>query len=181
MLGAVDWLIERGYAPGSIGVLGASMGGAVALRAAALESSIGAVVADSAFADFASMIAARFTRLSGLPRCFLPGALAIGRRFAGADLARVRPLDDAAVLRGRPVLIVHGDADPFIPVVHAQALAAASGASLWITRSGRHIGSYAAAPEAYAARVIGFFARHLLGECRADAQAANDARWLRAA
>ncbi len=56
MIGAVDYLLDRGYAPGAIGVLGASMGGVAALHAAVGDEAIGAVISDSAFADFGEMI-----------------------------------------------------------------------------------------------------------------------------
>jgi fermentation-respiration switch protein FrsA (DUF1100 family) len=75
----------------------------------------------------------------------------------------VRPVEHALALRGRPVLIVHGQFDPFIPVAHARALAEAAAAPLWITPSEHHIGSFTHDPAAYAERIAGFFRAHLLG------------------
>lgn len=46
VLGAVDWLIDRGYNAGRIGVLGSSIGGAAAIAAAGVEPAIGAVATD---------------------------------------------------------------------------------------------------------------------------------------
>ncbi|HUG24197.1 alpha/beta fold hydrolase [Piscinibacter sp.] len=54
VLGAVDWLRAQGHS--RIGLLGASMGAATALMAAAHEPAISALVVDSPFADFAQMI-----------------------------------------------------------------------------------------------------------------------------
>lgn len=159
VLGAVDWLRAQGVL--RIGVLGASMGGACGLLAAADEPAIGALVADSAFADFGQMIERQFRRLSRLPACVLPGALAIGRALTGVALPRVCPLAAARRLTGRPCLLIHSAGDRFVPAADACRLAAAAGAELWITDSPGHIGSYRALPEAYADRVTGFFVQHL--------------------
>ncbi|HEX2009858.1 MAG TPA: alpha/beta fold hydrolase [Roseateles sp.] len=159
VLGAVDWLQRQGHGP--IGVLGASMGAASSLLAAADEPAIRALVADSAFADFGQMIQRQYRKLSHLPGFVLPGALAIGRLLTGVALQRVRPLDAAARMAGRPCLLIHSEGDRFIPAVDAQRLAAAAGGDLWITPTQGHIGSYRAEPAAYTERVLGFFAQHL--------------------
>jgi dipeptidyl aminopeptidase/acylaminoacyl peptidase len=164
VLGAVDWLRSQGYAPARIGVLGASMGAATALLAAADEPAIAAVVADSPFADFGTMIERQFRKLSGLPALFLPGTLAIVRLLTGVDLQRVRPVEHAPALAGRAVLVVHSEGDRFIDVADARAIAAASGAELWTTPTHAHIGSYSAGPAGYAARVVKFFETALKGE-----------------
>lgn len=57
--GAVDWLLNKGFAPGSIGVLGVSLGAASAVGATADEPRIGALVTDSAFAEFCPVLQAR--------------------------------------------------------------------------------------------------------------------------
>lgn len=161
VLGAVDWLRARGHA--RIGVLGASMGAASTLLAAADEPGIRAVVADSAFCDFGQMIERQYRKLSHLPGFVLPGALAIGRALTGVALQTVRPLEAAARLgrASRPCLLIHSAGDRFIPPVDAERLAAASHGELWITQSQGHIGSYRAQPAAYTERVLGFFAQHL--------------------
>lgn len=159
VLGAVDWLRAQGHT--RVGVLGASMGGASTLLAAADEPAIAAIVADSAFADFGQMIQRQFRKLSRLPGCVLPAALLISRALTGIALQHVRPLDAAARLAGRPCLLIHSLGDRFVPAVDAERLAEAARAELWITESDRHIGSYSAAPEDYTQRVLGFFSRHL--------------------
>lgn len=161
VLGAVDWLRAQGHA--RIGVLGASMGAASTLLAAAEEPAIQAVVADSAFCDFGQMIERQYRKLSRLPGFVLPGALAIGRALTGVALQTVRPLEAAARLglARRPCLLIHSAGDRFIPSEDAERLARAAGGELWITASDGHIGSYRAQPAAYTERVLGFFAQHL--------------------
>jgi uncharacterized protein len=70
VLGAVDWLGQHGFAPGQIGVLGASLGGAAAIGAAAAEPAIGAVATDASFAEFAPLVERDWERASGLPHFF---------------------------------------------------------------------------------------------------------------
>jgi dipeptidyl aminopeptidase/acylaminoacyl peptidase len=159
VLGAVDWLRAQGHA--RIGVLGASMGAASTLLAAADEPAIAAVVADSAFADFGQMIQRQFSRLSRLPGFVLPGTLAICRMLTGVSLQRVRPLEAATRLAGRPCLLIHSAGDRFIPCADAEQLAAVTRAELWITPTEGHVGSYRATPAAYSKRVLAFFAQHL--------------------
>lgn len=159
VLGAVDWLRAQGHA--HIGVLGASMGAASTLLAAADEPAIEALVADSAFADFGQMIERQYRKLTRLPAWVLPGALAIGRALTGVQLRQVRPVDAARRLAGRPCLLIHSAGDRFIPSADSRRLASAAGADLWITNSLGHVGSYRAEPAAYTERVLGFFEQHL--------------------
>ena len=161
VLGAVDWLRGQGFGVGHIGVFAASMGGAGVLRAALREEAIGPLVLDSTYADFATMIEGQFSALTGLPRLFLPGALAASRWLIGADVRGIRPVDDAKALHGRPVLVIHADGDPFVPVAHARRLALAAQGELWVTPGEHHLASFRDAPVRYVQRVAGFFDQHL--------------------
>ncbi len=157
ILGAVDWLLGRGYAPGTIGVLGLSMGGVAGIGAARAEPAIGALVVDSSCADFLAMLREHFRSYSKLPHFFLPGALLIGCLLTGVQLQRLRP---AELLRGmarRPVLVIHARGDALVPATHAQALAEAGSGALWLTDGAQHLGSFAADPPAYCACVGQFF------------------------
>jgi len=174
VLGAVDWLRGRGHQ--RIGLLGASMGAATSMFAAADDAGIAAVVADSPFADFGQMIERQYRRLSHLPTCFLPGALALGRLLTGVDLPRVRPLEAARALSGRPMLVIHSARDPFIPVADAWAIAGSAQADLWVTDSDGHLGSYRTDPAAYTERVVTFLRRHLLARALSHDMSHDHAR-----
>ena len=137
------------------------MGAASALLAAADDTVIEALVADSAFAHFGTMIERQFRQLSGLPSFFMPGALALGWCLTGHRLADVSPLAAAASLIGRPLLVVHSQGDRFVSVDDAVAIAGAAAAECWITDTEGHIGSFVAAPALYTERVVSFFAQHL--------------------
>ena len=172
VLGAVDWLRGRGHQ--RIGLLGASMGAATSMFAAADDPGVAAVVADSPFADFGVMIERQYRRLSHLPNCFLPGALALAHLATGVDLRRVRPLEAARALCGRPMLVIHSGGDRLVPVADARAIADSARADLWVTDTGGHLESYRADPEAYTKRVIAFLREHLVAPApaRADARIA---------
>lgn len=162
IMGAVDWLKGRGFRPGSVGVLGVSMGAAASILATAADPDIGALVADCAYAEVESIIRREWRGASGLPEFFLPSTLAIGRLMFGADIAASRPVDVIGSIAPRPVLLVHGSADALIPVAHAQQLKAADpSAELWVVPGAGHAGSYGADPQAYVERVAGFFERAL--------------------
>lgn len=162
VLGAVDWLLARGFAPQHIGLFGASMGGACAIGALAHDTQlVGPVVLDSAFADFDEMMQRNFSRLSGMPQWLLPSTLWWSRRLLQADLRRLRPADELARCTPRPLLVVHARDDPFVALDHAHALARAGRGGLWITDGRHHLSAYRDAPSQYIERVAGFFEAHL--------------------
>jgi dipeptidyl aminopeptidase/acylaminoacyl peptidase len=161
VLGAVDWLLAHGYTPGAIGVLGASMGGVAAIGAAGEEPAIGALISDSACADFQAMIQIHLQRRSKLPRFFIPLVLLMGRVLSGEDLARLRPAELLERLKQPPVLIIHAGGDRLVPLNHAYALARAGDGALWLTRGPSHLGSYGADQRVYSQRVIEFFEQAL--------------------
>ncbi|MBX6312306.1 MAG: alpha/beta fold hydrolase [Isosphaeraceae bacterium] len=102
---------------------GRSMGAAIALRAAADDPRLAALVLEAPYADLRTAVAGWLARLR------LPGRLAglillRARRLAGVSLARPRPIDLAPRVRV-PVLILHGTADPIVPSHEARRLAAA--------------------------------------------------------
>jgi pimeloyl-ACP methyl ester carboxylesterase len=163
VLGAVDWLLARGFAAHHIGLFGASMGGACAIGALAQDPQlVGPLVLDSSFADFDAMMKSNFSRLSGMPRWLLAPSLWWSRRYLNADLRRLRPADELARCSRRPLLVVHARNDPFVAVHHAHALARAGDGGLWITEGRHHLSAYRDAPALYLERVAGFFEAHLV-------------------
>jgi uncharacterized protein len=133
---AVRWLRGAGYR--FVAVVGWSMGGTAALRYAGLGGDADAVVSVSApglwfergtrpmrrvhwmFEHRTGRAAARVlrrTRISPHGWQTLPAA----------------PAEVAGAIAPRPLLIVHGDADPYFPLRHVEALAAAApSADVWI-------------------------------------------------
>lgn len=163
VLGAVDWLTtSQGIPPGSIGVLGISMGAAASIGAARRDPAIGAVVADSGFAEVSSLADRHWKAASGLPQIVLPTTKLAAKLLFDVDLDRARPVDEVRELR-TPLLLIHDRDDPFTPAFHSRLMAdAAQGkAELWDVPCGGHAEAYVVAPKPYVDRVAGFFDRHL--------------------
>lgn len=164
VLGAVDWLVARGTAPGKIGVLGLSLGAAASIGAAAAEPAIGALVTDSAFADINTLIADQWEEASGLPRPFLYAALLMARLMTGADLTQAQPVRELAALAPRPLLLIHCAADDYVPAANLDALQAAyPAAAAWLIEGAQclHSEGFNVDPDAYTARLVEFFAAAL--------------------
>ena len=160
--GAADWLKAQGIKPGNIGVLGISLGAASSIGAAADDRDIAAVVSDSCFASIQPVLQSQWDEYSGLPDLFFRSILLISRLLYGCDIAASRPVDDIARIAPRPVLIIHSNADQFIPVKNAEELEAAyPGAEYWIVDGPEHARIYNAVPAAYSQKVIEFFKRNL--------------------
>jgi alpha/beta superfamily hydrolase len=162
-LGAIDYVVDRGVPLERIGLLGFSLGAAVALLVAAKEPKIAAVVSDSAWLDsVVELQSVPFFRFY-LPSWFaLPIAL-MGRIFFGADFSKVRPVKVVGRI-SQPVFFIHGQQDRVISFQETQELYKASGNPedrIWIVPGTDHVASYARQPEEYSAKVISFFRRHL--------------------
>jgi uncharacterized protein len=160
--GAVEWLLEQGYATGGIGALGVSMGGAATIGAAAESRAIGAVAADATFADIEPVIRRVWPVVSGLPTALWPPTRWMGRLMFGFDLGGSRPVHDLPRLSGRPLLLIHGEADRLVPVRNVRVLAARHGAAeVRVVPGADHARSFFADPRAHVATVAAFFDRSL--------------------
>jgi fermentation-respiration switch protein FrsA (DUF1100 family) len=147
-----------------VGVVGFSMGAAVAIMAAAREPAIAALVADSSFTTVAEVVAHGVRRTLGIPPAPLVHAAdeVLARRH-GYRFTRVRPIDAVGAVAPRPILIIHGACDSTVPAEHARRLFAAAGQpkDLWVAEGAEHCGAYFVDRAAYCARVNAFFAQHL--------------------
>lgn len=128
---AVNLLLKRGFKPGRIGIHGTSYGSATALLSTAAIPEVGAVVADSAFADIRDIMDAQIEDRTVIPawvaRLFLrPGNAFVARVLYSLDLAEILPERAVPDIAPRPILFIHGSDDPTIPVEHAYRLKAAS-------------------------------------------------------
>ena len=143
---AVNLLLSRGFSPGRIGIHSGSYGAAAALLSTAAIPEVGAVVADSAFADVRDLMDAQIEDRTGIPawvaRFFLrPGNAFVAQVLYPLDLAEIPPERAVPAIAPRPILFIHGSDDPTIPVEHAYRLKAASknpADELWILEGYGH-------------------------------------------
>ena len=134
---ALQTLIARpDIDPDRIVVLGQSLGGALAISAVAqskLRNHIKAVVVDSAFSSYSAITREKMADFwLTWPFQWIPW-LTIDDGFSPVKaIVKISPI---------PVLIIHNQQDPIIPVHHAKRLynAAHEPKELWIQSSGRHI------------------------------------------
>ncbi len=142
---AVEWARSLGYA--RVVTVGFSMGGSVVLRHAALhrgrtEARTDAVVAVSAPARWFYRGTAPMRRLHWVvtrPTGRMVGRLGLGTRIHPHDWDPIplSPVESVPLIAPTPLLIVHGDRDPYFPVDHPRMLAEAAsaqgaGAELWL-------------------------------------------------
>ncbi|HEX8341861.1 MAG TPA: alpha/beta hydrolase [Tepidisphaeraceae bacterium] len=122
---AADWLkAHRSAAARRVIGVGASLGGAALVRAAAASPEIDAVAVLGSYDDLGRLAvdlsANQFVRpLGWLVRKI---ALPIASLHAGHDLRSVRPAAEVARIWPRPVLVVHGTGDEIIPFDRGRAL-----------------------------------------------------------
>ncbi|MFI0371859.1 alpha/beta hydrolase [Actinomadura sp. 1N219] len=128
---------RRGY--GRIAIAGFSMGGAVVVRHAALHGGVDAVVSVSAPARwyYRGTVPMRRVHWAIERRAGrLAVRLARGTRVApkGWDPVPEAPYEVAGRIAPVPLLVVHGDADPFLPLDHGRQLydAARDPRELWV-------------------------------------------------
>ena len=133
-----------------LGLIGFSMGGALAILIAATDPSVRGVIADSAYATLASVVGSAYGRYRVPNRPFL----AFSDRYDA-----LRPIDAVAAVAPRPLLIIHGTQDGVTPVADAYQLYAAAGdpKELWIAEGAHHCGAYFLDRQSYVARAAAFF------------------------
>jgi alpha-beta hydrolase superfamily lysophospholipase len=146
--------------PTHIGVLGLSLGGALAILSAADVPAVRAVVAESAFRSVRSAVHQnfrRFTHLPSFPWADLTTRLAEWRHHVRA--ARVMPELEVARLRRCALLLIHATDDEVISIRDSEAIfaRAVEPKAFWRVASAPHAMAYNLFREEYAARVVAFF------------------------
>lgn len=143
---AVEWARSLGYA--RVVTVGFSMGGSVVLRHAATHKGLDrartdAVVSVSAPARWYYRGTAPMRRLHWMvtrPAGRLVGRFGFATRIDHRPWSPVplSPVEAVPLIAPTPLLIVHGDRDPYFPLDHPRMLAAAGPAQLWLEEGMGH-------------------------------------------
>lgn len=158
--GAVDFLQRERLGP--LGVLGFSLGAAAAILAASQLPNLRAVAADNPFVSLAEAVRCGLVRY-GYPRAFArvaaPVLAATLRWRLGIPPGAGDPIRAAPAIAPRPLLIIHGAHDGYIPSWHSQALYDAAGEPkrLWLVDGADHCQAHHCAGPLYEQTIIAFF------------------------
>lgn len=159
--GAIEYVSDpvNGISPGSVGILGFSMGGATAITTAGMlpSSEIQAVVTDSAYPSRRKLISRGllFPQLSRFTLLFL--------QAHGLDLEQNLPIEHVSGISPTPLLMIQGDQDHLVETEDSRSLYRAAGPpkDLWIVPDTPHVGAYLTHRREYERRVLEFFGKYL--------------------
>ncbi|MCX6026554.1 MAG: alpha/beta fold hydrolase [Chloroflexi bacterium] len=160
VLGALDWLAQRGQ--DRVGLLGFSMGGAVAMLTAPIAPQVRAIVSDGGIARLTSAIVgrlaeARVPRWGARPIAWL--AVLFTSQRLGVNLFAYEPMRWVGKVAPRPVFFIHGGRDPYLAPGEFETLVAAAREPkrVWRVAEAPHREVDLTAPEEYRRRIVSFF------------------------
>lgn len=163
---ALAWAKREGFTPDRIGWVGFSMGASTLLMEGADNPDIRAAVVDSPFGNLPEVLDEQLSEHSNLPRFFNPGILTAADLAFGVRTRDLVPIRSARKWSGRPLLLIHGEADSIVPVRQARLLARSAGANCRtvVLPGVEHVQAYRDDPEGYVDAVDEFFRTHLRGD-----------------
>ncbi|HEX5070084.1 MAG TPA: alpha/beta hydrolase [Vicinamibacterales bacterium] len=147
-----------------IGLFGVSMGGSIGLRYASQNSTIRAVIADSAFSSVSDTAATSIRFFTGLPAFpFAPAIVFWAERELGGSVSGLDATTWIRTIAPRPVFLMQGGADTVVSVTSGQRLYEAAGdpKEFWYEPTVKHAQFLKMMPEAFETRVTGFLDRYL--------------------
>jgi uncharacterized protein len=119
MQAVVDYLLEQDSTT-KIGILGHSLGGAVAMQALAAEPRLQFGIIESTFADYRQIVYDYQQRMFKIPaRAIADNSIARAAEKAKFEPDSIRPSEAARRIH-QPMLIVHGDADEKIKIEYGR-------------------------------------------------------------
>ena len=152
---AADWVVKQERVT-DVGVLGHSVGAGAVILSASRSDRYSAVVSVSSFAHPGEMMREQMDRI---PAPLLTALLEAVQRTIGYRFETFAPRVRLPQVEA-PVLLVHGDSDPVVPISDLHELSAVRPeAEVLVVRNGGH--SDLAPFEPYVDQITGFFAKHL--------------------
>lgn len=162
LMAAVSLLKEMGT--NSIGVMGFSMGGTIALLAASITPDIDAVIAEGAYLSFHSAVYSYAKRYLHAPRYpFLPPAIWSAGIRLGFNPKRLNLKKSLTGIRYTPVMVIHSKGDIEIPLSEGMEIYRLLGESkyMWLLEDAEHLSYYLREGKRYEKKVCEFFDRFL--------------------
>jgi alpha-beta hydrolase superfamily lysophospholipase len=149
--------------PSRIGIVGHSMGGAVAIRAAAQLPEIQLVVAESVYTNFADNQERLTVAFARLPDWTAPLIMAWAERIAEVDSSQLAPLQEVAAFAPRPILLIQGGRDKTVHVSNGSTLynTAVSPKERLLIPNADHNNLFETDPELMTQRLLRFLAHYL--------------------
>ncbi len=148
-------------------VLGNSMGGASAIRAAYRDKRIDAVICEACFARLTNVVSARIRLTTGpfasklIEQCHSVDGT---RNDNGFSIDEVNPVDEIAAISPRPVLLITDGADATCPRNESDSLYAAAlePKSRWIAPMTPHVQAFRLHPAEYTGICVEFLEAALI-------------------
>ncbi len=167
LLGIIDYATAMRPELGRLAVWGNSMGGSVAIMAAALDERVEAVIADSPFASLRENISGAFKRITRLPPFLFIGTVVwLGQRLVGSRIDQIRPIDLIATMKPRPLLVIQSGRDSIVHPDSTRALFEAATKNdnkhLWLIAEAGHVQGFHVAREEYMQRISEFLQKSLV-------------------
>lgn len=160
-----DFLIRQGADVSKIGILGNSMGAAMAIEYAARNPQLSAVVSVSGFSSLQDTINVSVEYFTGLPAFpFAPAIASWAEFILGMEVEQVNATKAAAKLCQTPLLVMQGGADTVVSVASGEWIyeAACGPKDFWFEDDVGHTKFDRDKPLEFAQRITDFFDRHLL-------------------
>lgn len=163
VLGAFDFLKKINFSSNQIGLHGISLGASTVIFAAANESEIKAIWADSALAEFKLILKDEISRYR-MPNIFGPIVSLFGRILTGINPSDLSPANKLTPTQA--YFFTHGENDMRIPKHHFEYFKKYSSknninSNFWLVEDAYHVDSMLKYPEIYADKMKNFFEKNL--------------------
>lgn len=159
----VDWCLEKNGGRGPVGSMGESLGAAIALQHAAVDSRLAFVIADCSFSTLPAELDYRIRYDYRIPPAFwISLASCFSRLLTGMAFEQISPLEDVGRIEA-PVFFIHTARDGYIPAAMCEQLYAAKRRGprkIFIAPNGGHAEAFWLNQTEYDYRIGEFFAEN---------------------